>query len=255
MRFIIIPYKMGSKACKALKDKLIELGHRALQVRSNSPTFRSKRDDRFIYYGKTTHYINTNHVSYNKHTEVASNKISTLEACTNAGLSTVPWTTDRGVAGDWIQQGKTVVARATLTGHSGMGITIHTNTESPLPNVPLYTQYVKKTFECRIHVFKGRMIDAQIKRKVRDAEKTDPYIRNIHTGWVYCREGYTADDRATNLAIATCQAVGVDFGAVDLIYNQHYNQYYILEVNTAPGLEGTTLTNYANAFIGDITNG
>ena len=253
MRFIIIPYKMGSKACKALKDKLIELGHRAIQVRSNSTTFRSKRDDRFIYYGKTTHFFDTNHVSYNKHTELASNKIRTLEACTNAGLLTVPWTTEKEIANDWIQQGKTVVARATLVGHSGAGITIH-NTPTDLPTVSLYTQYVKKTFECRIHVFKGRVIDAQIKRKTRDAEKNDPYIRNIHTGWVYCREGFTVDDRASTLAVAACQAVGVDFGAVDLIYNQHYNQYYILEVNTAPGLEGTTLTNYANAFIGDITN-
>lgn len=254
MRFIIIPYKMGSKACKALKDKLIELGHRALQVRSNSATFRSKRDDRFIYYGKTTHFFDTNHVSYNKHTELASNKIRTLEACTNEGLSTVPWTLEREIASEWLTQNKTVVARATLSGHSGIGITIHANTETPLPNVPLYTQYVKKTFECRIHVFKGRVIDAQIKRKVRNAEENDPYIRNIHTGWVYCREGFTVDDRASTLAITACQAVGVDFGAVDLIYNQHYNQYYILEVNTAPGLEGTTLTNYANAFIGDITN-
>lgn len=254
MRFIIIPYKIGSAACKALKDKLIELGHRALQVRSNSTTFRSKRDDRFIYYGKTTHFFDTNHVSYNKHTELASNKIRTLEACTNAGLSTVPWTEEREIANEWLTEGKTVVARATLVGHSGAGITIH-NTPTDLPTVSLYTKYVKKTFECRIHVFKGRMIDAQIKRKVRDVEENDPYIRNIHTGWVYCREGYTADDRATNLAIAACQAVGVDFGAVDLIYNQHYNQYYILEVNTAPGLEGTTLTNYANAFIGDIING
>lgn len=256
MRFIIIPYKMGSKACKALKNKLIELGHRALQVRSNSATFRSKRDDRFIYYGKTTHFFDTNHVSYNKHTELASNKISTLEACTNEGLSTVPWTTEKEVAIEWRTQGKIVISRATVTGHSGQGITVHVHdTIEDIPIVPLYTQYIKKTFECRIHVFKGRVIDAQIKRKVRDAEENDPYIRNIHTGWVYCREGFTADDSASTLAIAACQAVGVDFGAVDLIYNQHYNQYYILEVNTAPGLEGTTLTNYANAFIGDITNG
>ena len=69
---------MGSKTCKALKDKLIELGHRALQVRSNSTTFRSKRDDRFIYYGKTTHFFDTNHVSYNKQLYTSSHHRSVL---------------------------------------------------------------------------------------------------------------------------------------------------------------------------------
>ena len=77
-------------------------------------------------------------------------------------------------------------------------------------------------------------------------------IRNIHTGWVYCRDNYIPDPTSIQLAIDAVQAVGLDFGAVDLIYNQHYNQFYILEVNTAPGLEGTTLINYVNAFIGDL---
>ena len=143
------------------------------------------------------------------------------------------------------------MARETLVGHSGAGITIHT-TPTDLPTVSLYTKYVKKTYECRIHIFKGRMIDAQIKRKVRDVEENNPLIRNIHTGWVYCRDNYIPDPTSIQLAIDAVRVVGLDFGAVDLIYNQHYNQFYILEVNTAPGLEGTTLINYVNAFIGDL---
>jgi len=250
MRFIIVPYKMGSQSCKRLKEKFIEVGHKALQIKPTSRTFRPKPTDKYIYWGgqHTLPYLTD---CYNVNRGVASNKLNTFKALTQAGLSTVPWTEEREIASEWLTEGKTVVARATLVGHSGAGITIH-NTPTDLPTVSLYTKYVKKTYECRIHIFKGRMIDAQIKRKVRDVEENNPLIRNIHTGWVYCRDNYIPDPTSIQLAIDAVRVVGLDFGAVDLIYNQHYNQFYILECNTAPGLEGTTLINYVNAFIGDL---
>ena len=251
MRFIIVPYKMGSQSCKRLKEKFIEVGHKALRVNPTSRTFRPKITDKYIYWGGTTIINVPLENSYNPIRHRASNKLLTLRDCNEAGLSTVPWTEEREIANEWLTEGKTVVARATLVGHSGAGITIHT-TPTDLPTVSLYTKYVKKTYECRIHIFKGRMIDAQIKRKVRDVEENNPLIRNIHTGWVYCRDNYIPDPTSIQLAIDAVRVVGLDFGAVDLIYNQHYNQFYILEVNTAPGLEGTTLINYVNAFIGDL---
>ena len=251
MRFIIVPYKMGSQSCKRLKEKFIEVGHKALQIKPTNRTFRPKITDKYIYWGGSAFIGGNIEASYNSYRTVASNKLNTFKALTQAGLSTVPWTEEREIANEWLTEGKTVVARATLVGHSGAGITIHT-TPTDLPTVSLYTKYVKKTYECRIHIFKGRMIDAQIKRKIRDVEENNPLIRNIHTGWVYCRDNYIPDPTSIQLAIDAVQAVGLDFGAVDLIYNQHYNQFYILEVNTAPGLEGTTLINYVNALIGDL---
>ena len=242
---------MGSQSCKRLKEKFIEVGHKALQIKPTSRTFRPKLIDKYIYWGGTTIINVPLENSYNPIRHRASNKLLTLRDCNEAGLSTVPWTEEREIANEWLTEGKTVVARATLVGHSGAGITIHT-TPTDLPTVSLYTKYVKKTYECRIHIFKGRMIDAQIKRKVRDVEENNPLIRNIHTGWVYCRDNYIPDPTSIQLAIDAVRVVGLDFGAVDLIYNQHYNQFYILEVNTAPGLEGTTLINYVNAFIGDL---
>ena len=40
----------------------------------------------------------------------------------------------------------------------------------------------------------------------------------------------------------------LDFGAVDVIWNEAQKRAYVLEVNTAPGIEGTTLMRYASAF-------
>jgi D-alanine-D-alanine ligase-like ATP-grasp enzyme len=43
-------------------------------------------------------------------------------------------------------------------------------------------------------------------------------------------------------------ALGLDFGAADVLFNARRNQAYVLEVNTAPGLEGQTVNDYAEAF-------
>jgi D-alanine-D-alanine ligase-like ATP-grasp enzyme len=40
----------------------------------------------------------------------------------------------------------------------------------------------------------------------------------------------------------------LDFGAIDIIYNESRDQAYVLEVNTAPGLTGQTIQSYADAF-------
>ena len=48
-------------------------------------------------------------------------------------------------------------------------------------------------------------------------------------------------------------AVGLKIGAVDIIWNELENKCYVLEINTAPGLEGTTLVKYTEAILKEIT--
>jgi D-alanine-D-alanine ligase-like ATP-grasp enzyme len=50
------------------------------------------------------------------------------------------------------------------------------------------------------------------------------------------------------LGVAAVAAVGLDFGAVDIIWNQTQDRCYVLEINTAPGLCNTTCQKYAEAF-------
>jgi len=253
VKYVIIPYKIGSQSAKRIKDGIIAAGHRCVRVRPDSRTYRVRPTDKIIYYGGTHCYPTTvPHVAINSVRWQAANKLTTLQVLKEAGLSTVEWTTNREEASQW--QG-TVVARHTLTGHSGQGIETYNAEENPFqhfPDAPLYTKYLKKTYECRVHVFQGRVIDAQIKRKKvtdRQEEVFDTTIRNIHTGWVYCREDFILPEPTKELSIQAVAAVGLDFGAVDLIYNKHYNKFFILEINTAPGLDGTTLSNYIQAFL------
>lgn len=147
--------------------------------------------------------------------------------------------------------GSTVVNRAIINGHSGLGITL-SKADEPLPHVPLYVKYQPKEYEYRVHVFDGEVVDIQQKRKRTNYQgEPDMKIRNHHTGWVYCRHSYVPPPCIEDIKAECIKAVkclGLDFGAVDVIYSKKQNKFWILEVNTAPGMEGATLNIYTNAI-------
>ena len=242
-RVIIVPYKMYSKAAKALKESLVAKKVKCFRIKHTSQTYRPRRSDVVLYYGGRNS-ARTLGKTVNVCRNIALDKLATFRVLSDQGISTVPWTTDREVAKTW----KRVVCRGTLTGHSGQGISLWDRGEDLIPTVPLYTKYTRRSHEYRIHVFNGTVIDSQVKRKVRDVTDVNKYIRNKHTGWVYCREDFTPTDTLKQLAISAVAAVELDFGAVDIIYSKRDDTYYVLEINTAPGLEGTTLTNYVEAI-------
>lgn len=103
-----------------------------------------------------------------------------------------------------------------------------------------------------MHVFNGAIIDVQRKMRNRDVpdEQVNWMVRNHSNGFIFGREGVSLPSTATQLCIDAVAELGLDFGAVDLIWNEHSDTYYVLEINTAPGLTGTTLEKYAEAIEG-----
>ena len=89
-RIILIPYKLGSATCKAIKDALIQAGQRCLRVAVDSRTFRAKPSDKLIYYGGTQQRPERL-TSINPDRSIAQNKLTAFRAFEAAGLSTVPW--------------------------------------------------------------------------------------------------------------------------------------------------------------------
>lgn len=168
---------------------------------------------------------------------LAVDKLVSLRALQQAGVRVPEFTTT--LADD---RGRDVwLARTNLRGSGGDGIVVVRRGE-PVPAAPLYVKYVPKLEEYRVHVVDGHIVFIQQKRRVRDNEQTDDekLIRNHANGWVFCP---VTDGRACgqDLAINAVAALGLDFGAVDLIIGRDDRLAYILEVNTAPGIESPTL--------------
>ena len=93
------------------------------------------------------------------------------------------------------------------------------------------------------------MIDIQQKRKVNGFINSgnNKYIRNHPNGWVFCRDNVTCPPEIKAISIEAVSALDLDFGAVDIGFHETYGPC-IYEVNTAPGLEGTTIHKYANTI-------
>lgn len=180
---------------------------------------------------------------------VAANKLAFFNRV-GGGVRTVPHTVDPAAARAW---GTKVVCRHTLNGHSGAGIEI-IDAGLDIPAAPCYTKYIVKETEWRIHVLNGAVIDAT--RKIRDPDfvgEPNWAVRNHDGGFIYARNSGTASEDTIRQAVASVEVCGLDFGAVDVMVSRQTRAHpealsYILEINTAPGLVGTTVTNYAEAF-------
>ena len=166
------------------------------------------------------------------------------------------WTTSLEDATRWLQAGAMVFARTQLRAHSGRGIVIMDPEfqDNWQTRAPLYVKYVPKKDEYRVHVVNGRVVDFQrkgLKEEFRGQPDVNFKIRNLANGFVYVRnDGHVIPEICKDVALKAVGALGLDFGAADIIYNERSNRAYCLEVNTAPGLMGTTVTNYANAIRG-----
>ena len=104
--------------------------------------------------------------------------------------------------------------------------------------------------EFRIHCFRGKSIRAGVKVP-REGVDPHEWIRSLDSGWRICYDGFKSKKAMRQLAASACEALGLDFGAVD-IGRKKDKSYIVLEVNRAPGLEGGSVEAYARALTGGV---
>lgn len=243
MKIRIEPYKLWSGGAKAL-------GARAGILRATRRQVAKHGDfDVVVNWGRSERRFNGEYINAPEQVAVASDKLRAAEALREHGVPQPEYTTDYNVAKQWVEAGQTVVCRTLLRASEGRGIVLATTVDE-LCKAPLYTKYVKKADEYRIHVAFGKAIDAQQKKRRLEVpdESVNWQIRNAKNGWVFTRGGVSPPRCVGDAAVAAVAALGLDFGAVDVGYNVHAGQATVYEVNTAPGLEGTTLHSYYRAF-------
>ena len=187
--------------------------------------------------------------------KLCSDKRAFFQSCDPE--TTVPFTTDVNQAIAWLAERETVIARTILNGHSAAGLVVVKPEEAAqLPQAPLYTKYVKKRDEYRIHVANGQVVDVQrkslkkefVEQMQEEGKQINHMVRNLANGYIFQRENINVPEDVKIKSLRAVESIGLDFGAVDVVYNGHQERAYVLEINTAPGLVGTTLENYAAAL-------
>jgi glutathione synthase/RimK-type ligase-like ATP-grasp enzyme len=247
MTTYIYPYG-PSNGARALSQAL---GVRRL--RRNSPFIPRVRDTVINWGnsgGKQFHSVVLNRYAA---VAVASDKLLTFRRFSEAGNVPHPeFTTDRRVAEGWFRDGgenTKVVCRTLLRASEGRGIVVATRV-GELVAAPLYVRYFPKQTEYRVHVLRGDIIDIAQKRLrngEREREGRNKFVRSHANGWIFAHDNVQLPDAARGIAIRAVQCLGLDFGAVDLAVNSR-GDIRVFEVNTAPGIEGQTVTKYATAF-------
>lgn len=246
-KLYISPYKMGSESAKKIAEMT---GAKRLR----EPTIRMYNNSILINWGKSSMDSIISYLCTDKNvrvlnapasTKIAANKLSCLQRLVSCGIPTVDFTYDQYIARGWLDQGNKVYCRTKLNANSGDGIVI-CQPGDELRHAPLYTLGLQPAHEYRVHVFRGGVLDVSKKRR-RNGENTNDLIKNLQFGWVFCREDINETPRViTETALNAIHALRLDFGAVDILYKRELP--YVLEVNTAPGLEGSTLDKYVQAF-------
>jgi len=179
---------------------------------------------------------------------IATNKLKSFNAL-KGHVSIPEFTESLEEAKKWLAEGLTIVERHKLTGHSGEGVRV-VEPRQELQQAPLYVKYIPKKHEYRIHVFRDKAFFVQRKARKNDVPdlRVDWKVRNLKGGFIYANQDVDVAEEAKQQAIISIKALGLDFGAVDIIYNELHNKYYVLEVNTACGLAGLTLQKYTEIF-------
>ena len=243
----IYAYNWGSESSRDLGR---ELGF--LRVRHENSRFRGGENKTVINWGSSNlpeEISRCRVINSPEAVTLCSNKLNFFRHINNA--TTPDFTTDREEALSWLREDTIVFGRTRLQGRNGDGIVVIEN-EDEFVDAPLYVKYVPKRNEYRVHVFNGRVIDVQ-RKALREGHETNDNtfrIRNTANGFIFARnEDHVHNPLVEEEALTAFNEIeGLVFGAFDIIYNEYRNKAYVLEVNTAPGLSGTTLQNYVEAF-------
>lgn len=249
----LFPYKAGSKSATALAQAL---AIKTLKLQNS--TFVPKAAKTLLNWGSTTMpeaFVQSGMKIINPPDKLrsASNKKMFFEKTVdNPDAPRIPpFTCSRAKAEEWFVEGKniTIFARTVLAGHSGEGIIKVTSKEelAKIPEGTLLCLYIPKRREFRLHCTKDKIFSIQEKKAKINAENVDFQIRNVDNGFVFARQNLgdiPADVKVQ--ALKAINMVDLDFGAVDVIWNQLKEEAYVLEINTAPGLEGQTVIDYAD---------
>jgi hypothetical protein len=170
----------------------------------------------------------------------AANKELALDLMTGAGVSVPRHLSLTGTNfGDWHRP--MIFRRSNRHGANDFPYIVRINDQLDVGRANTYDyvmQYLIKKKEYRVHSFCGQTVRIQQKRRKRGVEQNDA-IRNLANGWVFCNiknsEWCTLPEGLSALGVKAVQALGLDFGAADIIQDKH-GKLYVLEVNTAPGL-------------------
>lgn len=245
-----------SNGARALRDTLRSMGIKCDKV--SNTTKLSLKPRLNIKWGCFSHPACTGPLLNGVASDQTLNKLECFRLLESHGVPVPEFTTNKEAAEQWLADGcRRIYQRNLLRASEGDGIVVVERDgdgnfvgDARLSAAPLYVKgCFGKRREYRIHVFQGRTFIQQKKLRTTGVEKSEEArVRNLASGWVFANKDIQQPrPRTIEVAIEAINAFALDFGAVDII-EMDKEGCFVLEINCAPGLQGSTLFFYADAI-------
>lgn len=149
------------------------------------------------------------------------------------------------------------IIRETLTASGGVGIHVVDTTEMVqtfLERRCWWTPFVQMDFELRVHIAGGVILKIFRKEFAGENEEEKYPIRNLHRGYHFSLKETKNYPRVKDLVekIQPHLPQGSFFYALDIGWNRERKEYFVLEANSAPGLNDNTASLYAEAIAKEL---
>lgn len=228
MKQRLVCVNLGSESAKLLSQELSNsLGYKVFRALAPKP------DRNNIFYGDQ------------------QDKLTQYKFFLDNGLNFPKFTESKEEAIAMCSPETPVVCRTLLRARAGKGIVI-ADTPEQIVAAPVYVAYRKKTAEYRVNLYKGNVVCIREKRLRHGYERPewqDYRVRSHDNGYVFCEPLVPVSEEAINMCKNAAAITNSDIVGVDLAYHKTTNYYFLLEVNSAPGMQGDTIDRYVKAII------
>ena len=161
----------------------------------------------------------------------AANKLQQLRKFKDAGILVPPfWEQVPTAPEDFPVLGRT------LSHHGGKDIQLLMQSgDAKFVHADYFLRYIPRKTEFRTWVYRKRHLGTYEKRQTKLANRIGANYRNGFSFQLLPSD--TVPEGIRDIAASAVHALGLDFGAVDILQGED-SKLYVLEVNTAPGVEG-----------------
>lgn len=221
-------------------------------------TNKKAKCDLFIRWGNTEQF---NSLKYKKELNSleavlrTSNKLTMLETMLAAGVATLQFSTDLSVIESFKDREGNVYIR------NKQGVVRYGNDYDAARDLYFSRPIRFKRREYRVHVFNGKVLGAYEKVPLslaegqpRNAETLPKLFKSDTCRFVRC--DLEVDENGLNprvnaaaqqMCIDAVNSLGLTFGGIDLVRNKH-SEFTVVEVNSAPGLNGLNVERWVQAI-------
>lgn len=237
-------YSMKSTIARTIAHRL-----GGLMIKHARSTYRYTPGDIIVNWGASS-VPSAFPVSLNQPeaVSVCCSKIRSYTALAARGVPTCEWTTSAAVARSWSSSRHRVYARSRDSGARGQGISViqpGMSWDEQMANalatgdIRFFTKGIDNEREFRVYVVGGSITSVLEKRR-REGTNPSGDVRS-HGDWVFARTLRSpVPDSLLQYSKEAVNALGLDFGGVDICLDRASGAPVVLEVNSAPGLDAPT---------------